>query len=197
MTFPGKRALIQDRWDLTGWHVVCSQQEHTPVRPSRAAGIEYCGTRIITMTICIVCSSGGHLFEARRLTSVLQDCSVVWVTFKKEDALTMLKGEEVIFAHHPTQRSLANLAKNFLLAWKVFKSRRIDAVVSTGAGVAVPFLVLGKLQRRKTIYIESVARIHDLSFTGKLVYRFTDYFLVQWPELLEKYPKAIYKGRLL
>jgi beta-1,4-N-acetylglucosaminyltransferase len=55
---------------------------------------------------------------------------------------------------------------------------------------------MAKLLRVKVIFIETGSRIHALSTTGKIVYRFADLFLVQWPELLRACPKAIYAGRL-
>ena len=47
------------------------------------------------------------------------------------------------------------------------------------------------------VYVESLARVKTLSLTGKMVYRFTDVFLVQWPDVVEKYPLAIYRGILV
>lgn len=50
--------------------------------------------------------------------------------------------------------------------------------------------------RVKLVYIESLARVDTMSVSGKLLYRIADRFLVQWPELLEHYPRAEYYGRL-
>ncbi len=73
---------------------------------------------------------------------------------------------------------------------------RPDAVVTTGPGVAVPVCLAAKLLGLKVIFIETGSRIHALSTTGRIVYRFADLFLVQWEELLPVCPKAIYAGRL-
>ncbi|GAV55891.1 hypothetical protein ZYGR_0AZ00620 [Zygosaccharomyces rouxii] len=40
------------------------------------------------------------------------------------------------------------------------------------------------------VYVESLARINTLSLTGKILYYMSDMFVVQWPQLLEKYPRA-------
>ncbi|KZK42839.1 hypothetical protein AM2_2498 [Lactococcus cremoris] len=50
--------------------------------------------------------------------------------------------------------------------------------------------------RAKVIFIESYARTETLSLTGKLVYRLSDLFIVQWPDLSKKYSKAKYYGEL-
>ena len=46
------------------------------------------------------------------------------------------------------------------------------------------------------IYVESYTRIHSLSLTGKILYRFADLFVVQWKQLALQYPKAVYGGAL-
>ncbi len=120
------------------------------------------------------------------------------MTFDKADARDILKGEEVVWAHHSFQRYYPfNFVKNCLLAFKVLKPRELNVVISTGAGVAFPFIVVGKLLGKRTVFIETLARVEDLSFTGKCVYPLVDRFLVQWEELTKLYPKALYKGRLL
>ena len=44
------------------------------------------------------------------------------------------------------------------------------------------------------MYIESYAKVRTPTLTGKLLYPFADRFYVQWRELLEFYPKAVYVG---
>lgn len=48
-------------------------------------------------------------------------------------------------------------------------------------------------------YVESIARVRKLSLSGLLLYklRLTDQFVVQWPQLQKKYPRAHYGGRLM
>jgi beta-1,4-N-acetylglucosaminyltransferase len=74
---------------------------------------------------------------------------------------------------------------------------RPRVILSTGAVVAVPVSVFGKLMGTKIIHVETGARVFALSLTGKLMYRFADMFFVQWESLVENYPKAIYAGRLM
>jgi beta-1,4-N-acetylglucosaminyltransferase len=73
---------------------------------------------------------------------------------------------------------------------------RPHAIISAGPGPAVPASVLAKLLGIKVIYIETGSRIFALSSSGKILYRFADLFFVQWPELVESCPRAIFAGRL-
>ena len=121
----------------------------------------------------------------------------LWVTFPKVDAKTLLKDERVIWAYHPTNRNVKNLIKNLWLAWRVLRFERPDVVISSGAGVGVPFLWVGRILVARTVYIGSMTFIHRLSLSGRLVYPVVDRFFVQWPDLVAAYPKAVYGGRVL
>jgi len=149
------------------------------------------------MKVALVCSSGGHLAQLHRLEPWWREHERVWVTFDTIDATSLLAGEEVVWAHHPTTRNLANALRNARLAWRVLREVRPDVVVSDGAGVAVPFFVVAKLLRISTVYLEVVDRIETRTLTGRLVYPMTDLFCVQWEEQLRRYPRAVEVGALL
>lgn len=147
--------------------------------------------------IALVCSTGGHLFQLYVLNELWKKYKRFWVTFKKQDAISMLKGEKIYWAYYPTTRNLWNLVRNSFLAWKVLRRERPDVIISTGAGVAVPFFWLGKLFGAKTIYIEVYDRVNSPTLTGKLVYPVTDRFILQWEEQKRFYPKGIVLGGIL
>lgn len=142
------------------------------------------------MKLLIVCSSGGHLFQLYILKKWWIKHKRVWVTFKKQDAESLLENEEVYWSYYPTNRNLKNLIKNTFLAWRILKKEKPDIIVSTGAGVAVPFFWVGKLFKFKTIYIEVFDRIYSPTLTGRLVYPVTDVFILQWEEQKKFYPKG-------
>ena len=77
----------------------------------------------------------------------------------------------------------------------VLLRERPRAVLACGPGVAVPVCLLSKLLGIAVIFIETGSRVRRLSTTGRIIYRFADLFLVQWPELLPSCPKAVYAGR--
>ena len=39
--------------------------------------------------------------------------------------------------------------------------------------------------------------MEHLSLYGKILFHLSDYFIVQWPTLKEKYPKSVYLGRIV
>lgn len=148
------------------------------------------------MKVCLVGSSGGHLTHLYMLKPFLENKDRFWVTFDKEDARSLLKGEKVYSCYYPTNRNVKNLLKNTAVAWKVLRKERPDLIISSVAAVAVPFFYLGKLLGAKLIYIEVFDRIDKPTMTGKMVYPVTDQFVVEWEEMKKVYPKAINLGSI-
>lgn len=146
--------------------------------------------------VCLVGSSGGHLTHLYMLKSFWKDKERFWVTFDKEDARSVLKNEKIYKCYFPTNRNIINLIKNTFLAIKVLRKEKPDLIVSSGAAVAVPFFYIGKLMRKKLIYIEVIDRIDKPTMTGKMVYPIVDVFVVQWDEQKKVYPKAVNLGSI-
>jgi UDP-N-acetylglucosamine:LPS N-acetylglucosamine transferase len=144
-----------------------------------------------------VCSSGGHLAQLHRLRGWWLRHDHFWVTFDTPDAVSLLEGERVDWAHHPTTRNVKNTLRNLWLAWQVLAREQPDVVVSDGAGVAVPFFLLAKLRGIKTVYLEVYDRIDTRTLTGRLCYPMTDLFCVQWEEQRRLYPRSRLIGTLL
>ncbi|MGJ0865614.1 PssD/Cps14F family polysaccharide biosynthesis glycosyltransferase, partial [Enterococcus raffinosus] len=125
------------------------------------------------MKVCLVGSSGGHLTHLYLLRKFWEKEDRFWVTFQKEDAVSILKEEQMYPCYYPTNRNLKNLLKNTFLAIKILKKERPDLIISSGAAIAVPFFYIGKLFGAKTVYIEVFDRIDKPTLTGKLVYPIT------------------------
>lgn len=144
--------------------------------------------------VLLVSSSGGHLLQLLQLREIWPKQERYWVTFDRPDARSLLAGEIVIGAHYPTNRNLKNLIRNLHLAIQTIRRLKPRAIVTTGAGVAVPFCLIAKITGVRVVYIESLTRIHQPSLTGRLVAPLTHDFFVQWPELVACYRNAIYEG---
>lgn len=147
--------------------------------------------------VLFVCSSGGHLAQLHRLKPWWQDHDRAWVTFRKPDATSLLTGEQVWWAHHPTTRNAGSLAQNLVLARKVLRRHRPDVVVSNGAGVAFPFFLVARRSGIRTAYLEVYDRIDSPTLTGRLCRPLTDLFCVQWPEQQRFYRGSVVVGPIL
>ncbi|KAI9226542.1 MAG: UDP-N-acetylglucosamine transferase subunit alg14, partial [Piptocephalis tieghemiana] len=100
------------------------------------------------------------------------------------------------------------LTTPFTTAWSFVASIRIlwclsfDVFLCNGPGTCVPLALLIFIPKffgfstPPIIYVESFARVKSLSLSGKLLYPIVDLFLVQWPDLVQRWPKAQYHGVL-
>jgi UDP-N-acetylglucosamine:LPS N-acetylglucosamine transferase len=149
------------------------------------------------LKVALVSSAGGHLIQLYNLQSWWEKHERLWVTFDLADSRSLLEGEEVFYAYHPTTRNVVNLLRNLVLAWRVLRATRPDIVVSTGAAVAFPFFVIARLLKIKTTYVEVYDRIDRPTLTGRLCYPISNLFLLQWEEQKRLYPRGEVIGTLL
>ena len=147
--------------------------------------------------LLLVCSAGGHLLQLRLLEPVWTDRSRVWVTHRREDVLSLLSAEEVVFAYGPTTRSVRNLIRNLALAWITVRRLRPRVLLTTGAGVAVPFAWIARLHGSKVVYVESLTRIERPSLSCRLIAPVASRIYAQWPELAQAMPRARFVGSVL
>jgi UDP-N-acetylglucosamine:LPS N-acetylglucosamine transferase len=170
---------------LDGWRAGVSSvhRRREPASPPRRA--------------LLVGSSGGHLAQLIALHPWWSEMERHWVTFDTPDARSALRDEAVTWAYHPTTRNVPNLVRNTVQAVRELRRHRPDVVVSTGAGVALPYFVLARAMGVLTVYVEVYDRVDTATLTGRLCRPFTRLMLVQWPEQLGLYRDAQLVGPLL
>jgi UDP-N-acetylglucosamine:LPS N-acetylglucosamine transferase len=147
--------------------------------------------------VCLVGSSGGHLSQLIALEAWWRELDRAWVTFRKPDAISRLRGERVYWCYQPTNRNIPNLIRNTFLAIRILRRERPDLVVSSGAAVAVPFAYVARIMGIKFVFIEVVDRVSSATLTGKLVRPAANLVVVQWPEQQRLYKGSKVVGRLL
>ena len=90
---------------------------------------------------------------------------------------------------------VVNLMRNFFLAIRVLRRERPDVVISTGAGVAVPFFFAGPAcMGIPTIYVEVIDRVSSRTLTGRLCRPMSSAFCVQWPRASRAVPRIGGRG---
>lgn len=154
----------------------------------------------------IVLGSGGHTAQMIRITEMLCDSFDFEYVVNDDDDKSIKKIKFIGDVHViPRPRRIYDklfVRTVFLTMRSIFKSFSVlmnsksIGIVSAGPGLAVPLFIWASIFGKKRIFIESWARVHTKSTSGKICYYLSDLFFVQWPELIKKYPKAIYAGRL-
>jgi beta-1,4-N-acetylglucosaminyltransferase len=146
--------------------------------------------------LLLVCSSGGHLLQLCALREAWEGLDRAWVSFDKSDVRSLLAGERVVHAYGPTNRDVGNLLRNVGLALRLVAELRPRAVLTTGAGVAVPFAWVARLYGARIVYVESMTRIEGPSLSMRLIAPVASRLYVQWPELAPRVRRARFAGRV-
>jgi beta-1,4-N-acetylglucosaminyltransferase len=151
--------------------------------------------------VLLVCSTGGHLLQLLALREAYVQEKRVWVTFDKSDARSLLRDESVVYAYGPTNRTFGltaalNTLRNLALAWSVMGRAKPAVVLTTGAGVAVPFAWIGRLRGARVVYVESFTRIDAPSLSCRLIRPVAARVYGQWPEFVRAVPRSRYLGNV-
>jgi glycosyltransferase involved in cell wall biosynthesis len=144
--------------------------------------------------LLLVADAGGHLLELVMLSESLAEFSRVWVTHDTSNTSSLLRGQEVHFAHGPTCRSLKNFLRNLVLAWRIVGEVRPSAVVTTGAALGVPFAWIARLRGGAVVIFVEIFGVGRPTLSCRLVRPVADRVYVQWPELTSVIPGATYVG---
>ena len=158
------------------------------------------------MKLLVVLGEGGHSTELFNLVDLLGDRYEYHYVVANQDVLSA----DQLRIGGPIYRLLRPRGKHTALALAALRTLvtaaqavavvlrvRPKAILSTGPAIAVPISIVGKLLGARVIFVETGARVKALSMTGKIMYRWADLFFVQWPQLKEKLPRAVYAGRLI
>lgn len=151
------------------------------------------------MKIGLVCSHGGHLTEVLEIIDAFEGHDVFFISY---DGLRTreLEYRKYLFKDlgKTYPRSILMLTVSAPMILGILLKEKPDVVVSTGPEIAIPVFYVAKILGIKTIFVESWCRVKELSLTGKLVYSISDFFFVQWEQLLTKCGKrARYGGGVI
>jgi UDP-N-acetylglucosamine:LPS N-acetylglucosamine transferase len=160
--------------------------------------IKFSYREVVSMKkVMMVASSGGHMEELTRLKAVIDKYDCCWVT-EKNSFQTYGEGFHVDYYMPQVNRREIFFPFKFvyvsLKAIQIILKEKPDFVISTGALISFPFCRIAKWMGKKVIFIESFARVNELSLTGRLLYNHVNKFIVQWPELSMEYNKAVVGG---
>lgn len=122
-------------------------------------------------TTLLVAATGGHLEQLYRISRRLDPPSgrTTWVTHDDPQSHSLLRDEDMRVVPYVPPRGYRQIAQTLPLARRILRSDSFDRVISTGAGVAMPFFAVARARGIPCHYIESAARAHGPSLTGRIV----------------------------
>lgn len=140
-------------------------------------------------TVHLIASLGGHLELLEGVAPAFDDLRRVWITSEGVRAQRLRERGEEVRTLPRLDRS--NLSPGPLTAGlRLALRERPRLVVTSGAGIALPFALAARAVGARLIFLETMARVNSGSITGRVLSRCSSHVLVQWPELRSQYPKA-------
>lgn len=147
--------------------------------------------------ICLAASAGGHLSQLLKIAPVRQGYDIFCLTTMEAVRGKLQPFGPVTVVGECNRQHPMRVFKVFVRCVKVVVREKPDIIISTGAAVGCITCFLGKLVGSKIIWMDSITNVERLSLSGRMVRYIADLFLVQWPELADKYHKVEYVGAVI
>ncbi|MEZ5988073.1 MAG: hypothetical protein R3F30_02900 [Planctomycetota bacterium] len=146
------------------------------------------------MKVLLVAQQGGHFQQLLRLRAAWEGMDVAWaLTVAEVEPPAGLEGPRYFLASSD-RRTPWKILANFPRAWRVLRRERPDVILSTGAAIAIPFALLGRLHGVPFVWVDSQANNRKLSGTGGFLARCAARAYTQWPALAAG--RFRYRGRV-
>ncbi len=132
--------------------------------------------------VLAVSSGGGHWIELLRLLPSLDGCDVVFATTNPGLQRDVGGARFYVITDATRWNKLGIVFLTIRLAHVLLRERP-DVIISTGAAPGYVAVRLGRLLGAKTIWVDSIANVDELSLAGQLAGRHANLWLTQWPHL--------------
>ena len=127
-------------------------------------------------------SGGGHWVQLLRVREAFETCDIAFVSIN-ETYRSQVSNNRFYLVNDATRWNKVGLIRMALkLAW-IIRREKPDVVISTGAAPGYVALRLGRLAGARTIWLDSIANVEQLSMSGTRIGRYADLWLTQWPHL--------------
>lgn len=137
----------------------------------------------IATRILAVASGGGHWVQLLRLRPAFEGAQVTYVTTDPGYAQDLEPGVRLRFVNDASRWNKVGLIRMALRLLWIMLRERPHVVISTGAAPGYFALRLARLVRARTIWVDSMANVEELSMSGEKVGRYADLWLTQWAHL--------------
>jgi UDP-N-acetylglucosamine:LPS N-acetylglucosamine transferase len=145
--------------------------------------------------ILAVASIGGHWVQLLRISRSLENKYDVVYLSTHPKCSKMVEGNKYYliqdFSRWDAWKLIPSLFRNLYIILK----ERPDAIITTGAAPGLICLFAGKLLFKKTIWIDSIANVQNLSASGRIASKFASKVYTQWKDLSND--KIIFAGSVL
>ena len=149
------------------------------------------------LKICLAASGGGHLTELLKLSNSWQQHDIFFVTTVPVVQGNLKELGDVNVVGECNRKCPIRSIIVFFRCIRIMFRERPNVVISTGAAAGCMLCILGKIFGTKIVWIDSITNVERLSLSGRIVRYIADLFIVQWPELANRYKKVEFIGSVI
>ena len=149
------------------------------------------------LKICLVASAGGHISQLLKMEKAWKGHETSCVTTTAVVKEKLRKHHKVYVVGECNREHPLRTIRVFMRFINLIFRERPDIVISTGAAAGCIACFLGKLLGAKVVWLDSITNIERISLSGRMVRYIADLFLVQWPELANRYDNVEYVGAVV
>lgn len=136
--------------------------------------------------IMAIASGGGHWVQLMRLKPAFGDLNVFYVSMDPSSAVDV-SGRRYYTIRDASRKNVWAFCVVVLQLLRIILKERPRVVITTGSAPALVALGLAKtLMHARTIWVDSIANVEEMSTSGQKAGKIADVWLTQWPHLAGK-----------
>ena len=146
------------------------------------------------LKVFAVASIGGHWVQLLRIAKALEkDFDVVYMS-THEKCATMVEGRVYYSMNDFSRWDFYKMFPELLHSIYIICKEKPSIVITTGAAPGLVCLFAAKICGIRTVWIDSIANVEHISFSGRIASKFASRIYTQWPSLAGN--KVIFAGNI-
>lgn len=146
------------------------------------------------LKVFAVASIGGHWVQLLRIAKALEkEFDVVYMS-THEKCATMVEGRIYYSMNDFSRWDFYKMFPELLHSIYIICKEKPSIVITTGAAPGLVCLFAAKICGIRTVWIDSIANVEHISFSGRIASKFASRIYTQWPSLAGN--KVIFAGNI-
>lgn len=146
------------------------------------------------LKVFAVASIGGHWVQLLRIAKALEkEFDVVYMS-THEKCATMVEGRVYYSMNDFSRWDFYKMFPELLHSIYIICKEKPSIVITTGAAPGLVCLFAAKICGIRTVWIDSIANVKHISFSGRIASKFASRIYTQWPSLAGN--KVIFAGNI-
>lgn len=135
------------------------------------------------LKVFAVASIGGHWVQLLRIAKALEkEFDVVYMS-THEKCATMVEGRVYYSMNDFSRWDFYKMFPELLHSIYIICKEKPSIVITTGAAPGLVCLFAAKICGIRTVWIDSIANVEHISFSGRIASKFASRIYTQWPSL--------------